>query len=534
VHDVETSNTGRICLVCNTLTASERCPKDGSATLPANTRPLARPGDLIDGRYLVSERLGGGGFGEVYRAVHQGTHEQVAIKILRAESMTEERGADRFANEARTCAALKHPNTVRVFDFGQTPAGDPYLAMELLEGAPLDCVLLRAGRLDTRRTARIAVQVLKSLAEAHGRGVIHRDLKPDNIFICDIHGEKDFVKVIDFGLAKLTHEPANARLTQTGVVMGTPYYLSPEQIKAQPIDARTDLYAFSVVLYQCLTGVLPFTGQSVVDVLIAHVQAAPRPPRALFPDIDPAFAALVLRGLAKEPARRFESADAMRAAIEAILARPDIVSGPVTTLPADAPSSSPAPARPTPVRIDETLPLEPVAPKKTGRGESGRHRRPKHGAPPHGRHPIEAPSPVPVAAPVPAPALQPAIQPANLPSPQPRRDRSSSGFEPRPTDHVEPASREFSPTATTERSDPGRAPAFDPHALTIAAPSPEAPAAFPRVRAHTPMDLADPNTVRDGTALPDPGRRTAPWLAIATAVIVAAAAAAAWLFFDGR
>jgi len=282
---------------------------------------MARVGGLIGGRYRVTRRLGGGGFGEVYEATHAGTHERAALKLLRAELQTQKDAVERFTAEARVSAGLRHPNTVRVFDFGTTEAGDLYLAMELLEGQPLQELLEHEGRLEPKRAVRIAIQVLKSLHEAHGRGLVHRDLKPDNIFLCEIAGESDFVKVIDFGIAKMLREGAAESVTKSGATIGTPHFMSPEQIRAERIDGRADLYSLGIVLYRCLTGRLPFDATTVMAIAMAHVLDAPKPMNATVPGVDPALEGIVMRVLAKERSKRFDSAAAMREALEAWLER---------------------------------------------------------------------------------------------------------------------------------------------------------------------------------------------------------------------
>ncbi|MBI5610250.1 MAG: serine/threonine protein kinase, partial [Deltaproteobacteria bacterium] len=175
---------------------------------------LFRAGTVVGDRYKVEQLLGRGGFGDVYRAVHIGTHEPVALKVLRPDLVAEAKAAERFTSEARLSASLKHPNTVRVFDFGQTPDGLLYLAMEFLEGKSLEEILQADGHLPPERSVRLTVQILKSLAEAHGKRIVHRDLKPDNIFVGNLAGEDDFVRVIDFGIAKFLAEGASAVITQ--------------------------------------------------------------------------------------------------------------------------------------------------------------------------------------------------------------------------------------------------------------------------------------------------------------------------------
>ncbi len=274
-----------------------------------------RQGQLIGDRYRITARLGGGGYGEVHRAVHVGTHEEVAVKILRAELLDSPAAVQRFTAEARLCAGLRHPNTLRVFDFGQTPAGAPYLAMEMLRGQSLAEVLRDGGRLGPSRVVAIAIQVLKSLVEAHARGVVHRDLKPANVLLCEVMGEVDFVKVIDFGIARLVVGASD--LTATGQVVGTTHFMCPEQIRGVDLDGRADLYALGVLMYRCLSGVLPFDGPTGPAVIAAHLQDAPAPLAERVPGLDPRLEGVVMRALSKAADDRYPSADAMLEALRA-------------------------------------------------------------------------------------------------------------------------------------------------------------------------------------------------------------------------
>ncbi len=281
--------------------------------LRAGGEPLLKTGTVVADRYEINGLLGRGGFGEVYRARHTGTHETVALKVLRPELLSESSAVERFTAEARLCASLRHPNTVRVFDFGQTPEKALYLAMEFLEGESLEEILSR-GPLTPRRTLRITTQVLKSLAEAHGRKIVHRDLKPENILVGALAGEPDFVHVIDFGIAKFLAEGANAALTQAGAIIGTPHYMSPEQIRGDTLDARADLYSVGVLLYRCLSGRHPYDGDTTFGILAAHLGDL-LPPLGIQPP-DRALEAIVVRALARDRNARFATADAFRHALE--------------------------------------------------------------------------------------------------------------------------------------------------------------------------------------------------------------------------
>jgi serine/threonine-protein kinase len=301
-----------MCPLCGERTHAEACPKDGQKTVTAPPAPLDRVGGIIAGRYRVVELLGRGGFGDVYKAFHVGTHESVALKVLRPELHAEAKAIDRFTAEARMSASLKHPNTVRVFDFGTTPEGDLYLAMEFLDGVSLDELLEDQGKLPPLRAVHLMAQVLKSLSEAHRRQIIHRDLKPENIFVVELAGEKDFIRVIDFGIAKFLRE--NMNLTQVGSILGTPYCMSPEQIRSETLDGRSDLYAVGVVLHRCLTGHYPYDSENAFAALAGHLNEPV--PKAEAPGVDAELQGIVMKALQKDRKQRFADVDAMRAALD--------------------------------------------------------------------------------------------------------------------------------------------------------------------------------------------------------------------------
>ncbi len=231
-------------------------------------------GTTIHGRYAVQSLIGQGGFGAVYKARHTGTGDTVALKLLRTEQAGSAEAVGRFQREAAATASLRQPHTVRVFDFGQTEGSELFLAMEFLEGKTLAEALERESPMSPERLVHIATQVLKALAEAHSKGIIHRDLKPDNIFLTQIFGEDDFVKVLDFGIAKSLATDDGMR-TATGVIIGTPPYMSPEQARGSGVDHRTDLYSLGCILYEGLTGKVPFQAETVIDTLVRRITSPP-------------------------------------------------------------------------------------------------------------------------------------------------------------------------------------------------------------------------------------------------------------------
>jgi serine/threonine-protein kinase len=267
------------------------------------------------GRYELRRKLGAGGMGEVWAAWHKGLKREVALKILRAASRD---GAQRFEREVQAMTELTHPHTVRVFDFGSTEDGILYYAMELLRGENLTSLVLREGALAPSRAVYFVTQAARALAEAHRRGMVHRDVKPDNLFVTQAGDEGDYLKVLDFGIVKRSEEPGAASLTQTGAIAGTPAYIAPEVVRGETIDARADVYALGGVLYFLLTGEGPFQGASAVALMMAHLHEPVRSPRELAKhDIPDDVEAIVLRCLAKDPGERYGHAGALADALDA-------------------------------------------------------------------------------------------------------------------------------------------------------------------------------------------------------------------------
>jgi serine/threonine-protein kinase len=313
------------------------CPTDGLG--------LVRPRDLVDtgddpmvgrtleGRYTILAKLGAGSMGTVYRAKQHAMGREVAIKILRGDRAIDDSAKARFMREARANSLLASPNTVTVFDFGQSENGEFYLAMELLEGESLGQRLTRIGRIPAPMAVDACRQALRSLGEAHAKGIIHRDLKPDNLFFAqvltsatasttggdDTEAHDEIVKVLDFGIAKMVNaddpNPMSVVETQAGTVFGTPRYMSPEQAQGKPLDARSDLYSLAVILYQMLTGRPPFTDNDAVVVMARHIKSTPKRPNEVLGSAVPEamipteLEDVIMRTLAKEPKDRPGSAE---------------------------------------------------------------------------------------------------------------------------------------------------------------------------------------------------------------------------------
>jgi len=277
-------------------------------------------GRVFAGRYRVEELIGRGGMGHVFRAVHTTMNKVVALKIMSSEMAVNPENVQRFEREAAAASELRHPNTIHMFDFGTSDRGELYLAMEFLEGRTLARCLTEDGPFSPARAGRIFRQLMESLEEAHAKGIIHRDLKPENVFITETHRVEDFVKVLDFGIAKFKRtDQIKQTLTRTGFVCGTPQYLAPEQGLGTPVSHETDLYSAGVVLYEMLSGTAPFTGDDPVSMVMKHIHEAPPslPPevRANLPD---PLADLLRRLLEKDPRRRPSSAARVIAQLDAL------------------------------------------------------------------------------------------------------------------------------------------------------------------------------------------------------------------------
>jgi serine/threonine protein kinase len=266
-------------------------------------------GKIVADRFRILRLIGEGGMGSVYEAQHVVLPRRFAIKILRAKVSRDQSFIERFRREAIAASRVEHPNIIYITDFGCTEDGEFFLVMEYLEGAGLDSLLSRYSRLPIHRALPILAQVADALDHAHLMNVVHRDLKPENILLCEVRGQKDFVKLLDFGIAKVqTPEFANAALTVKGQVFGTAEYMSPEQAVGDPVDGRADLYAMGCLAYELLTGDPPFTGTPMA-ILQAHVHKIPLPPSSVLREhhIPPPLDALVLRCLAKDPANRYQT-----------------------------------------------------------------------------------------------------------------------------------------------------------------------------------------------------------------------------------
>ena len=282
-------------------------------------------GDIVAGKYRLLAMIGEGGMGVVYLAEHTMIEKRVALKVLRPEYSAKPELVSRFQQEAISASRIKHPNVLDVFDFGQLEDGSFFLAMEYLSGRDLAGELSETQTIAADRAVRLALQMCRALAAAHARGVVHRDLKPENVFLQLTEDGDEVVKIVDFGIAQLKGKEEKEegtvrrrRLTRTGMIFGTPEYMSPEQSKGLSVDLRADIYAVGVILYEMVTGAVPFTGTTFMAVLTAHMTQPIPPIRAIAPDIQLSaeLELAIMRSLEKAPEQRFQSMREFAAALQ--------------------------------------------------------------------------------------------------------------------------------------------------------------------------------------------------------------------------
>lgn len=313
-------------------TGARFCPYDGEALEPgAVPAEDSLIGSLVDGRFEVVSLLGEGGMGVVYRVRHRVLGREFALKALRADLAREEHLGERFLREAQSAASINHPNVCEITDFGTLSGGRPYFVMELLSGDSLS-VLLKQGRFELGRVVLLGEQIARALDAAHRAGVVHRDLKPENIVV-ERTPTEERVKVVDFGLAQIAGQ---SRLTQPGIVFGTPHYMSPEQASGGDVDPRADIYALGIMMYEMLTGRVPFEAETYMGVLSKHLYLEPDSPSSVAPDAGiGALEGVVLRCLKKRPEDRYASMSALLDDMRGIVR---VDAGQVSVRPGELPS----------------------------------------------------------------------------------------------------------------------------------------------------------------------------------------------------
>ena len=327
-------------------------------------------GTLVAERYRIKERLGRGGMGTVFLAEHEAIRKKVALKVLHPEYSAKPDLVERFQREAISASRVKHVNVLEVFDFGQLPNGCFYLAMEFLEGHDLADELERHKALAADRVLIIAKQICRALAAAHSRGVVHRDLKPENVFLSRTADGEEVVKIVDFGIAQLRSpdeaaksEPTRRRLTRTGMIFGTPEYMSPEQAQGARSDHRVDVYATGVILFEMLTGAVPFTAETFLGVLQAHLNKPLLPMKHFYPEVQVSeeLEAVIAHALEKDAEKRFAHMNDLAAALldtpEGRRMRASVLppAGPALDRISSVPTAS-HPGQPTSVQFDDTNP----------------------------------------------------------------------------------------------------------------------------------------------------------------------------------
>ncbi len=311
---VPSSQPERYCPTCErSFHSGPRCPDDDTELVVLSSGPDPLIGRSLNERYTIVERLGAGGMGTVYVGKQHSVGREVAIKVVNAALVSDSDVVKRFLREAKLASRLSHPNAVSILDFGQTPDGLFFLAMELLQGRTLDKVLRLEGRVRLPRVVRIAGQICEALQGAHKIAIVHRDLKPANVMLLEGTEGRDLIKVLDFGLAKsLSPNSTSTTMTMSGALLGTPAYMSPEAARGGEVDERTDLYSLGCMLYVLASGRLPFQSDNIHELLSMHTNLAP-PPLTMVPK---PVNGVIMKLLAKDPGDRFRTAASTRHALE--------------------------------------------------------------------------------------------------------------------------------------------------------------------------------------------------------------------------
>lgn len=320
VNNPQSTGGNKTCTACGRRFKGDMtvCPDDNMPLMTVPDEDLV--GTVLENKYEILEKIGAGGMGAVYKARHQLMHRQVAIKMVLAQLSANSMTLKRFTQEARATSQLNHPNILTVFDFGISPSNQPYLVMDFLEGVNFGRVLEETRQIPIARAMGIFLQVCAALGHAHQKGIVHRDLKPSNIMLIELDGQPDFVKVLDFGIAKVLSsvDGETDNLTRTGEVFGSPLYMSPEQFRGKSMDARSDIYSLGCVMYRSLAGICPVTGKDVLECMYKHVNESIPPFSVTAPEaeIPERLEAIIMKALAKDPDERYASMNDLRADLE--------------------------------------------------------------------------------------------------------------------------------------------------------------------------------------------------------------------------
>jgi len=340
------------------------CPVDATRLVTTSQMSISplNPDDplvgaVLAGRYVVKGRIGEGGMGLVYEGLHRDIDKRVAIKVLRDDLSRRPEVVARFRQEARSASRIGHENIVDISDFGETTRGASYFIMEFLDGEDLGNVLGREVTVDADRACAIVLQCCRALSATHAKGIVHRDIKPENIFLTQRDGVDDFVKIVDFGIAKMsdieTDGAPGRKLTKTGMIFGTPEYMSPEQAAGKDLDHRVDVYALGIILYECLAGRVPFEGDTFMGVLTQHLFAELPPIEELNPNakVSRELELVIRKALAKDPDDRYqdteELAEAITCALDGRLSRATVKTPPSAFGPPSLSYLAPVPRRKT-------------------------------------------------------------------------------------------------------------------------------------------------------------------------------------------
>ena len=298
----------KLCLICHNHFPDEqdRCPQDNAQLVPLGQDPFV--GMIIQNKYKLESVIGKGSMGTVYKATQELIERDVAVKILHSHLAADNESLKRFHQQAKAASRLHHPHIITLYDYGILPSNQPFLVMDLITGITLAQLLEECINLSLPETQAIFKQICEALADAHRHGVIHRDLKPDNIVLEESNNQKHWVKVVDFGIAKLVQgsEGTLAKITLTGTVCGSPTYMSPEQFHGSDVDQRSDIYSLGAVLFETLTGHVPFSAYDLVSLMAQHLAEKPPSLKSVRPDLEfsPALEDMVQRALAKDPRDR--------------------------------------------------------------------------------------------------------------------------------------------------------------------------------------------------------------------------------------